>query len=679
MSEKIEFDISVKNNGLSKALDEGSKKASQLEGILNTALGVFGGNIATQAFSIFTNSFNSLISTGKEAVNAAAEQEVAINNLNNALARSGNYTKQASEDLQNFASQLQETTIFQDDAVLSSLAYLESLTNLSSNGLKQAGQAAADLATILRVDLDTATSMIAKGVEGNVGVFQRYGIEVKKGKNETENLTNVLKSLSSFQGAASSQLNTYTGSVKALNNSYGELLESAGNIIVKNPLVVGAINALKDKFLETSKNVTKLTPELQELLTDGFLALMVAGMELADILDGFTIIGKAMIGTIQGIGAAMLASFIEPIEKTIGGLLKLNDFLLGSNGAFAGLENPLSGATEALKKFSTDGLDKVLKSADSNVFRDIHDNLVMLTNSTIENSAKVATEEEKNGKNRTDNEIKVSQQIIDARNQLNADLMTIRGNLAAEEAAFNANMVALGIENEFAQNEAKIIAISDQKMKEAEAVYQGELLKNKSIQDAQQQQLANDKAYQTFYLATKKAYDQKEIDLHKNTNAQKKKDDDEYKNARQMTLATIASLQTEGNKTLAAIGKAAALTQIAINTSVGITEALKLGPFIGPPAAAAVAAAMAVQASKVIGIKLEDGGFVGGLNGATGGPDNRIAQVRDGEMVLNASQQRNLLNMINSGSAGGDIIVQVDGREIARAVRSQVQSGFRLA
>jgi hypothetical protein len=48
-------------------------------------------------------------------------------------------------------------------------------------------------------------------------------------------------------------------------------------------------------------------------------------------------------------------------------------------------------------------------------------------------------------------------------------------------------------------------------------------------------------------------------------------------------------------------------------------------------------------------------------------------------MVLNADQQKSLFDMINSGANGGDVIVQVDGREIARAVRSQVQQGYRLA
>jgi hypothetical protein len=49
-------------------------------------------------------------------------------------------------------------------------------------------------------------------------------------------------------------------------------------------------------------------------------------------------------------------------------------------------------------------------------------------------------------------------------------------------------------------------------------------------------------------------------------------------------------------------------------------------------------------------------------------------------MILNATQQKNLMDMINSGGGNSSpIIIQIDGREIAVAVRNQVQGGFRLA
>lgn len=107
-------------------------------------------------------------------------------------------------------------------------------------------------------------------------------------------------------------------------------------------------------------------------------------------------------------------------------------------------------------------------------------------------------------------------------------------------------------------------------------------------------------------------------------------------NARRDSLSTIATLQQSGNKTMAAIGKAAALTQIAIDTPVAIGRALAAFP---PPfnfaAAAAVGAAMAAQAARVSGIALAEGGVVratpGGIQATIGegGRDEAVVPLPD--------------------------------------------------
>jgi len=142
---------------------------------------------------------------------------------------------------------------------------------------------------------------------------------------------------------------------------------------------------------------------------------------------------------------------------------------------------------------------------------------------------------------------------------------------------------------------------------------------------------------------------------------------------------------------LAVIGKAAGLTQIAIDTPVAIGKALAAFP---PPfnfaAAAAVGAAMAAQAARLTGIGgFANGGVVGGFNGATSGSDNRLATVRDGEMFLNARQQRRLFDIADGGQssntalaesvnrlASQPIIVMIDNKEVARAVRTARLEGF---
>ena len=77
------------------------------------------------------------------------------------------------------------------------------------------------------------------------------------------------------------------------------------------------------------------------------------------------------------------------------------------------------------------------------------------------------------------------------------------------------------------------------------------------------------------------------------------------------TFATIATLSSSNNSALAAVGKAAAITQIAIDTPVAISKALAAFP---PPfnfaAAGAVGIAMAAQAARIAGVPLAEGGVV---------------------------------------------------------------------
>lgn len=73
-----------------------------------------------------------------------------------------------------------------------------------------------------------------------------------------------------------------------------------------------------------------------------------------------------------------------------------------------------------------------------------------------------------------------------------------------------------------------------------------------------------------------------------------------------------------------------------------------------------VGAAGAAQLAAVIGNKpvppsgFASGGVVGGFNGASAGRDNTSASVglREGEMILNAQQQKNMFDAINSGNLG---------------------------
>lgn len=119
----------------------------------------------------------------------------------------------------------------------------------------------------------------------------------------------------------------------------------------------------------------------------------------------------------------------------------------------------------------------------------------------------------------------------------------------------------------------------------------------------------------------------------------------------QSFFGDLATLSTSSNKTLAAIGKAAAIAQATIDGILAVQKALASAP---PPLnfvlAAAAGVAAAVNVAKIAG--LAEGGPVTG----PGGPrdDKILTRLSNGEFVVNAlDAQRNigLLHDINSGRA----------------------------
>ncbi len=148
------------------------------------------------------------------------------------------------------------------------------------------------------------------------------------------------------------------------------------------------------------------------------------------------------------------------------------------------------------------------------------------------------------------------------------------------------------------------------------------------------------------------------------------------KKNRESTLATIATLQNSSNSQLAALGKAAAITQIAIDTPVAISKALAAFP---PPfnfaAAGVVGAAMAAQAAQIAGVQLADGGIVmprpGGIQATIGEGGQAEAVIpldRMGEMGMGGGGGTNVTLIVNGGMLGS----ASEAREFALAIDKEL-------
>lgn len=151
----------------------------------------------------------------------------------------------------------------------------------------------------------------------------------------------------------------------------------------------------------------------------------------------------------------------------------------------------------------------------------------------------------------------------------------------------------------------------------------------------------------------------------------------------------MAAATTSKNKEVAAVAKGMAIYDIGIKTyqaAMGAFNALVGIPFVGPAlavGAAAAATAFGVEQANAVASQqpsFATGGVVGGFNGATTGGDNTQANVREGEMLLNANQQKQLFDVANGNGGGGNQTIQlvVDNMVLAETVVQGYNKGQNI-
>lgn len=676
MAENIEFRLKVIEDKLGVVLEQNEKKAKSLGGALQVALGTFASTAVTKGLSLAADGFRTLTDFISSSVDASAESEAALKRLEIALGQTGQLSKETLVSFQDFAAQIQATTAFEDDLVISNIALIQSLARLDSEGLKRATNAALDLSTALGIDLETASRVVAKAAEGNTAALGKLGIEFEKGSTNAQTFSNVLSTIEQrFGGAAQAQVKTFAGTITQLSNIWGDLKENIGAAITQNPAVIAAFGVLRDTVISLSKAISTAFGAVSQDATANFFRLIFDGAAAVTVsLDAIGRIATASVEVALAAIRLLALGLTTPVAAT----LELLSLIPGIGEAFKGAaevataevirlsdayQQNIKGLSEAFtgETFFSKVTDQI---ADARVNFDL-----------LYNDIKTKSEELKNAPVVGGSSEEQSQQL----RQLNSELLAIQNEyyLAANQLD-EQNRIAEQ-ERFFARSAEDIKNLQDFELTKSELQFQAAV-------DRASLTLKGDE----LRIAKEKALREKELRDLKINNQTKEQIRQQQLKDEQAFFASATSLASSANRNLALIGKAAALTQIAINTPKAISQAYNYGlaisagnPAVGAALGAIAGAAQAAQAARVAGIQgLAEGGIVGNPSTSTSGPDNTVIKARNGEAVLTADDQLELLRAIRSGSLSqqsGDIVVQVDGREIARAVRTQINNGFRLA
>ena len=511
---------------------------------------------------------------------------------------------------------------------------------LNSISSVKAGSDAANTATRLGIEF-SAAAIKSKGL---AGVLEDISIKTKGNIKDLRSLFPEQRAANAVIAIATSKFDEYRAVVDKVTASQGEASRAAGII--------------KESF---DFEVDQLTNSFNELAIS-------LGQKLAPLLPFLTGSVKAFASVFKTFSAD------SPIDA-------LNTKLEKTNAIIEQLQ---SGSKAGLAKLGIDA--SVLSNEKLNSLLQEQIAIRDSVNQKIKESSQI---EASSAAASPLVDTTIDQSVIEARRDAFNQLATAR----AEFDAFNAqlNVEQRTLEGTLRQEDLdSLIAFEKQK---TDAVFQAEIEKTNLIQDEKARRQALEAINIKKQLANQKLESKRDLDGKKAQLALEQTFQAKRGEVIASGFGLASAVAKDGSKAQFLIQKAGALAQIAVSRGLAIGaipgQVAALPAPLVPAASAKLLAfaniqaalgAATVAASAIKGFA--NGGIVGGeFNGASGGGDNTLITARKDEMFLNGPQQATLFKAIESGNIGGngDIVIQIDGRAIARAVRDQIKGGFQLA
>lgn len=227
---------------------QAAESLGKLEGSFNLLKAAAGAAIGVLAGKAIANGISTVIE-------ASNKQQDAINKLNVALKTAGDFSADASTDLQKFASNLQSVTTVGDETTLELLSLAKAF-GVSNEQAKDLVSAAVDLSAATGLTLDGAVKNLGKTFSGLTGELGESVPALKNfSKEQLQAGAAIDLIIDRFGGSAQQQAQTYSASIIQLSNAYGDLQESLGDVITQNPVLVGAIKVIKETFEQLTQTI----------------------------------------------------------------------------------------------------------------------------------------------------------------------------------------------------------------------------------------------------------------------------------------------------------------------------------------------------------------------------------------------------------------------------------------
>lgn len=313
VSKEAESELGKAGGKAGKKFSKGFKKES--DGLLSQIASFRTAILGVGSLTIF------------KSVQAAIEQENAVNRLAGALRTTGEFSQSSLQDLTDFAAELQTLTKIGDEVAISQLAIAKGF-GASNEQAKQLIAVAADLSVGIGVSFESAVRLASKTLGGYGGELSEVLPELKALTQEQLRSGAAIDLIGrKYKGLSQNELNTFSGALEQSGNAFGDLLEEVGSFITQNPIFLDILKqstkGLQD-FADGLKGIRELTGLTKEPVgelgkLDKAIAKNVDKQQLlmktlADLKDGnfFGFISAGDKADIAAIGPR-----IQDLEKTI--------------------------------------------------------------------------------------------------------------------------------------------------------------------------------------------------------------------------------------------------------------------------------------------------------------------------------------------------------------------------
>ena len=312
---------------------------------------------------------------GFTAVKAFDQQAKAIAQVEAGLKSTGATVGFTSKQLQQMASDLQNKTIFGDEEILKgATSQLLTFTNIAGDQFARTQAVALDLATRLDGDLKSASIQLGKALNdpiANLSALSRSGIQFSEDQKQViksltesgrlaEAQTVILDELEKqYGGSAEAAAKAGTGGLKQLANSFGDLQEEFGKIIME--FLPPVIDGLKN-MLATFQN---LSPEVKKFMVMGAGIAAALGpllVILPSIIQGFMALLSPIglvIAAVVGLGIAIV-TFADEVAPYITDVINYFITLYNESSLLRGIIGGIKGTVQVVFDFFLFAVDAVI-------------------------------------------------------------------------------------------------------------------------------------------------------------------------------------------------------------------------------------------------------------------------------------------------------------------------------